>query len=134
MLRSGNRPGVRGVRHIQNRSSMRASQPRAIETSHKVKSSFLQKQTSRRDMFRGSITLAGNAFLAQLFPATLFRASAAARAKEPSAADQPTKRNKRSNTMSHSLKPRRVVREIRHSICVFLFLLTCGALSAQNPE
>jgi pimeloyl-ACP methyl ester carboxylesterase len=85
-------------------------------------------------MFRGSITLAGNAFLAQLFPATLFRASAAARAQEPSAADRPTKRNKRSNTMSHSLKPRRVVREIRHSICVFLFLLTCGALSAQNPE
>ena len=36
--------------------------------------------------------------------------------------------------MSHSLKPRRVVREIRLSICVFLFLLTCGALSAQNPE
>jgi pimeloyl-ACP methyl ester carboxylesterase len=85
-------------------------------------------------MFRGSITLAGNAFLAQLFPATLFCASAAARAQEPSAADRPTKRNKRSNTMSHSLKPRRVVREIRHSICVFLFLLTCGALSAQNPE
>jgi cyclase len=52
-----------------------------------VKSSFLQKQTSRRDILRGSITLAGSAFLAQLFPATLFRASAAARAQEPSAAD-----------------------------------------------
>ena len=36
--------------------------------------------------------------------------------------------------MSHALKPRRVVREIRHSMCVFLLLLTCGALSAQNLE
>ncbi len=52
-----------------------------------LKSSFLQKQTSRRDILRGSLTLAGSAFLAQLFPATLFRASAAARAQEPSAAD-----------------------------------------------
>ena len=52
-----------------------------------MKSSFLQKRTSRRDILRGSVTLAGNAFLAQLFPATLFRASAAARAQEPSAAD-----------------------------------------------
>jgi cyclase len=51
-----------------------------------LKSSFLQKQTSRRDILRGSVTLAGGAFLAQLFPATLFRASAAARAQEPSAA------------------------------------------------
>src|ERR1700721_3495841 len=52
-----------------------------------LKSSFLQKQTSRRDILRGSVTLAGSAFLAQLFPATLLRASAAAQAKEPSAAD-----------------------------------------------
>jgi cyclase len=52
-----------------------------------LKSSFLQKQTSRRDILRGSLTLAGSVFLAQLFPATLFRASAAARAQEPSAAD-----------------------------------------------
>src|SRR6202522_4797908 len=52
-----------------------------------LKSSFLQKQTSRRDILRGSVTLAGSAFLAQLFPATLFCASAAAQAKEPSAAD-----------------------------------------------
>src|SRR6202453_2476539 len=51
-----------------------------------LKPSFLQKQTSRRDILRGSVTLAGSAFLAQLFPATLFRASAAARAQEPSAA------------------------------------------------
>jgi cyclase len=52
-----------------------------------LKSSFLQKQTSRRDILRGSVTLAGSVFLAQLFPTTLFRASAAARAQEPSAAD-----------------------------------------------
>jgi cyclase len=52
-----------------------------------LKSSFLQKRTSRRDILRGSVTLAGNAFLAQLFPATLFRASAAARAQEPSGAE-----------------------------------------------
>jgi cyclase len=52
-----------------------------------LKSSFLQKQTSRRDILRGSVTLAGSALLAQLFPPTVFRASAATRAEEPSAAD-----------------------------------------------
>jgi cyclase len=52
-----------------------------------MKFNLSQKQTSRREMLRGSATLAGSAFLAQLFPATLFRASAAARAQEPSAAD-----------------------------------------------
>jgi pimeloyl-ACP methyl ester carboxylesterase len=36
--------------------------------------------------------------------------------------------------MSHSMKPRRVVQEIRQSVCVILLLLTCGALSAQNPK
>src|SRR5258708_35640308 len=43
----------------------------------KMKFNFLQKQTSRREMLRGSATLAGSAFLAHLFPATLLRASAA---------------------------------------------------------
>jgi cyclase len=52
-----------------------------------MKFNFLQKQTSRRDIFRGSVTLAGSAFLAQLFPPTLLRASAAAHAQAPSAAD-----------------------------------------------
>jgi cyclase len=42
-----------------------------------MKFKFLQKQTSRREMLRGSATLAGSAFLAHLFPATLLRASAA---------------------------------------------------------
>jgi cyclase len=49
---------------------------------------FLQKQTSRREMLRGSATLAGSAFLAHLFPATSLRASAAGYAQRaPSAAD-----------------------------------------------
>jgi cyclase len=38
---------------------------------------FLQKQTSRREMLRGSATLAGGAFLGHLFSAPLLRASAA---------------------------------------------------------
>src|SRR5712664_1803994 len=56
-----------------------------------MKFNFLQKQTSRREMFRDSATLAGSAFLAHLFPATLLRASAAGYAQyaqqAPSAAD-----------------------------------------------
>jgi cyclase len=48
-----------------------------------MKFTLLKKQTSRRDILRGSVTLAGSFFLAHLFPAT----SAAAHAKEPSAAD-----------------------------------------------
>jgi glyoxylase-like metal-dependent hydrolase (beta-lactamase superfamily II) len=51
-----------------------------------MKPHFLQKQTSRRDILRGSATLAGGAFLAQLLPAPLLRASAAP-AQSPSAAD-----------------------------------------------
>jgi cyclase len=42
-----------------------------------MKFNFLQKQTSRREMFRVSATLAGSAFLAHLFPARLLLASAA---------------------------------------------------------
>src|SRR5271155_1725629 len=41
----------------------------------KMKFKFLQKQTSRREMLRGSATLASGAFLAHVFPATLLRAS-----------------------------------------------------------
>src|SRR6266403_1429894 len=49
---------------------------------------FLQRETSRREMLRDSVTLAGSAFLAHLFPATLLRASAAGDAQQaPSAAD-----------------------------------------------
>jgi len=49
---------------------------------------FLQKQTSRRDILRGSVTLAGSAFLAHLFPAALLHASAAGRAQQsPSPAE-----------------------------------------------
>jgi cyclase len=42
-----------------------------------VKFNLLHKQTSRREMLRGSATLAGSAFLAHLFPATSLHASAA---------------------------------------------------------
>jgi len=53
-----------------------------------MKFNFLQKQTSRREMLRGSATLAGSAFLAHLFPVTLLRASTAGYAQQtPSAAD-----------------------------------------------
>src|SRR5277367_5891654 len=53
-----------------------------------MKSSFLQKQNSRRDILRGSVTLAGSAFLAHLFPATSLHASAAGYAQQsPSPAD-----------------------------------------------
>jgi glyoxylase-like metal-dependent hydrolase (beta-lactamase superfamily II) len=53
-----------------------------------MKFNFLQKQTSRRDILRGSVTLAGTAFLAHLLPPTLLRASAAGYAQQaPSAAD-----------------------------------------------
>src|SRR6266481_1458708 len=53
-----------------------------------MKFNFLQKKTSRRDILRGSVTLAGSAFPAHLLPATLLRASAAGYAQQtPSAAD-----------------------------------------------
>jgi glyoxylase-like metal-dependent hydrolase (beta-lactamase superfamily II) len=41
-----------------------------------MQSDFLHKQSTRREMLRGSATLAGSAFLAHLFPATLLRAAA----------------------------------------------------------
>jgi cyclase len=40
-----------------------------------MNSDLFQKQTTRREMLRGSATLAGSAFLAQLFPGSLLRAS-----------------------------------------------------------
>ena len=42
-----------------------------------MKFNFLQKQTSRREILRGSATLAGGALLAHLFPAPLLHTSAA---------------------------------------------------------
>src|SRR5712671_6081983 len=50
----------------------------------KMRFNFLQKQTSRREMLRGSATLAGSAFLAHLFPAKSIRASAAGYAQQAS--------------------------------------------------
>jgi cyclase len=53
-----------------------------------MKFNFLEKQISRREMLRGSATLAGSAFLAHLFPAGLLRASAAGYPQQaPSPAD-----------------------------------------------
>jgi cyclase len=53
-----------------------------------MKFNLLQKQTSRREMLRGSVTLAGSAFLAHLFPAASLRASAAGYPQQaPSPAD-----------------------------------------------
>ena len=53
-----------------------------------MKFNFLQKQTSRREMLRGSAALAGSAFLAHLFPARLLRASSVGYAQQsPSPAD-----------------------------------------------
>src|SRR3979411_825701 len=53
-----------------------------------MKFNFSQKQPPRREMLRGSATLAGSAFLAHLVPASLLRASAAGYAQQaPSAAD-----------------------------------------------
>jgi cyclase len=40
-----------------------------------MNSDLFEKQTTRRDMLRGSATLAGSAFLAQLLPASLLRAA-----------------------------------------------------------
>src|ERR1700689_1877298 len=48
----------------------------------KMKFNFLQKQTSRRDILRGSVTLTGSALLAHLFPAALIDASAAGQARQ----------------------------------------------------
>jgi cyclase len=53
-----------------------------------MKFNFLQKRTSRREMLRGSTTLARSALLAHLFPAPLLRISAAGYAQQgPSPAD-----------------------------------------------
>jgi glyoxylase-like metal-dependent hydrolase (beta-lactamase superfamily II) len=53
-----------------------------------MKFNFLQKQASRREMLRGSVTLAGSALLAHLLSSTALRASAVSNAHgAPSAAD-----------------------------------------------
>jgi glyoxylase-like metal-dependent hydrolase (beta-lactamase superfamily II) len=53
-----------------------------IERKDEMKFNFLQKQTSRREMLRGSAILASSAFLAHLVPAPLLRASAAGNAQQ----------------------------------------------------
>jgi len=60
----------------------------SIERPKNMKSDSLHKPTSRREMLRDSATLAGSAFLAHLFPATLLRASTAGYTQQaPSPAD-----------------------------------------------
>src|SRR5580698_8500198 len=54
----------------------------------KMKFNFLGKPVSRREILRGSVTLAGSASLAHFLPSTLVRASAAGSAQQmPSPAD-----------------------------------------------
>jgi|SRR5580658_5537631 cyclase len=54
-------------------------------------SDLLKKQTTRRGILRGSATLAGGAFLAQLFPGSLFRAATPGHESQtPSPADRAT--------------------------------------------
>src|SRR6202789_887001 len=53
-----------------------------------MKFNLLQKRTSRREILRGSVTLAGSALLAHFFPATLLHASAVGYGEQtPSPAD-----------------------------------------------
>ena len=52
----------------------------------KMKFNFLQKQTSRREVLRGSVALAGGAFLTRLFPTTSVFSSAHDAQRAPSAA------------------------------------------------
>jgi cyclase len=53
-----------------------------------MKFNFLQKQTSRREILRGSVTLAGSALLVPFLPATSLRASALSYTQQtPSPAD-----------------------------------------------
>lgn len=47
---------------------------------------LLRKQASRREVLRGSVTLAGSALLAHFFPATLLHASAAGNLQQESSA------------------------------------------------
>src|ERR1700732_3092994 len=80
---------VRGRhRAMRTAAACKSSDPDRKKGLKNMKFNFLQKQTSRRDILRGSVTLAGSAFLAHLLPTTLLRASAAGYAQEaPSAAD-----------------------------------------------
>ncbi|HKN74969.1 MAG TPA: MBL fold metallo-hydrolase [Candidatus Acidoferrum sp.] len=52
-----------------------------------MNSDSLEKQTTRREMLRGSATLVGSAFLAQLFPSSVLRASVFGYPQQTPAAD-----------------------------------------------
>src|SRR5277367_6197508 len=55
-----------------------------------MNSDFFKKQASRREMLRGSATLAGGAFLAQLFPGSLLRAAVPGYPQQAPGADPAT--------------------------------------------
>jgi hypothetical protein len=97
---------------------------------------FLQKQTSRREMLRGSAMPAGSAVLAHLFPATSLRAFAmSSEQPAPSPADLLAcmrAKFKGEQQMINSMKPMRAVRGISQSLCIVFLLVTCGVLSGQN--
>ena len=84
MLQQGVKQAWYGA--LRNDTACKRSGPDRKKGLKNMEFNFLQKRTSRRDILRGSVTLAGT-FLAHLFPATLRRASAAAPALAPSAAD-----------------------------------------------
>jgi len=52
-----------------------------------MNSDFVRKQTTRRELLKGSAALAGSAFLAQMFPSSLVRASAFGYPQQAPAAD-----------------------------------------------
>jgi hypothetical protein len=56
---------------LGNDAACKRSNPDRKKGLKKMKSSFLQKESSRRDIVRGSVTLAVSAFLAHLCPVTL---------------------------------------------------------------
>jgi glyoxylase-like metal-dependent hydrolase (beta-lactamase superfamily II) len=60
------------------------------KASENVSSDLIQKQTTRREMLRGSAALAGSAFLAQLFPGSLLRAATGRGLQTASPADRTT--------------------------------------------
>jgi cyclase len=62
---------------------------RKRERSNIMNSDLFQNRPTRREMLRGSATLAGNAFLAQLFPGSLLRAAVTGRGLQtPSPAER----------------------------------------------
>jgi hypothetical protein len=60
---------------LRNDAACKRSNPERKKGPKKMKFSFLQKHTSRREILRHSTSLAGSALLAHLFPANSYSAS-----------------------------------------------------------